>query len=306
MAAVAAAAPGFYETVFGDRGLPDIDPIPMENDEGISYTIPGIEWAAADPDTAKALLGDYVVHIDETVAVGGYTITLDSFVMDEHGAGVLSWVIKNANGIPNYTEDERLALTFAYEEGLCEPDFTTTSGDHLIARHIRNQTLSTETELYLTTYLGHFHAAMESGENICLTLKEIASIDGTMVERNNTNVEFPSFEAVPAVFFTDGEHMVSLTPLSLCMIDFYIPGTVDNWWGTDKSICFASGNEYILIQEDAWINNLALSFCRHDTANGGSNGVVKGFNRLIDPAEVSAIRIEAFEGDTLVFTPAEP
>ena len=306
VAAVAAAAPNFYEAAFGDRGLPDIEPIPMSNDNGYFWTAPGIEWASMDIESAEALLGDYVADIDETVTIGNYSITLGSFVMDEHGAGVLTWVIENPDGIPNYTENDRLFLTFAYEEGLCEPQFSTTSGSSLLSYHIRNQALSTETELHLTTYLGHFHGAMENGERIRLTLKEIASIDGTLVERNNTNVVFPSFEAVPAVIFTDGEHMASLTPLSLCMIDSYIPGAVDNWWGTDKSVCFASGNEYILIQEDAWINNLALSFCRHDTVNGGSSGVVKGFNRLIDPSEVSEIRIEAFDGGTLVFTPTKP
>ena len=306
VAAIAAAAPSFYEAAFGDRGLPDIDPIPMEADNGVSYTIPGIRWAITDTETAKVLLEDYVAVIDKTVSIGDYTVHLDSFVMDEHGAGVLTWSIQNPDGISNYTEDERLFLTFEYEEGFCEPIFETNDSFRLLSCHIRNQTLSTETELYLTTYLGHFRSLFEEDERICISFKELVALNEQLVQANNIYYELPAFEPVPAVTFTDGENIVRMTPLSLCLKDAHIPGAEDNWWGSDKSICFASGSEYTLIQEDAWINNLALSFCQHDPENGGASGVVKVFNRLIDPAEISEIHIEAFEGGTLVFTPVEP
>lgn len=306
VAAVAAAAPNFYEAAFGDRGLPDIDPIPMENDKGVSFTIPGIEWAVADTETAKTLLGNYVVDIGETVTVGNFTVHLDSFVMDEHGAGVLAWSVKNPDGIPNYTEDERLTLTFESEEGLCEPSFVTTTGDQLISRHIRNQTLSSDTELYLTTYLGHFPSIFEEDEHIRIFFKELVLLDGQIVPANSTSIELPSFEAVPAMSFTDGEHTVRLTPLSLCMKDSYIPGAEDNWWDTDKSILYTNGGKYTLVREDSWTNSLAGSYCQHNSEGQGASGTVKIFNRLVDPANVAEIRIEAFQGGTLIFTPAEP
>lgn len=312
VAAVAAAAPGFYEAAFGDRGLPDIDPIPMENDKGYAWTIPGIEWSVADTETAKALLSDYVVDIDKTVTVGHFTIRLDSFVMDEHGAGILTWSIKNPDGIPNYTEDERLSLTFVYEEGLCEPSFDTTKGDHLISKHIRNQALSTKTELYLTTYLGHFLGTMRSGENIQLVLKETVSINGEFVERNNTSVEFPAFEPVPAIPFTDGEHTVWLSPLSVYIEeDPYIPsGEEVFWWDHINSIRYADTAEYVVKSEDGTLANHMGGHYRHlyveDENRRYACGLVRIFNRLVDPADVAEIRIEAFEGGMLIFTPGEP
>lgn len=311
VAAVAAAAPSFYEAAFGDRGLPDIDPIATEADNGVSYTIPGIQWAVTDTETAKALLGDYVAVIDKTVTLGNYTVHLDSFVMDEHGAGVLTWVIENPDGIPNYTEDERLDLTFEYEEGLCEPSFDTTSGDHLISRHIRNQALSTETELYLTTYLGHFPGTMDSRETIQLTLKETVTVYGELVERNNTIVEFPSYEPVPAVPFTDGEHTVWLSPLSVYLEEEpYIPsGEEESWWDSVNALSFADGTEYVVRAEDEQMANHMGGFYQHTYVESENRGyvcgLVRSFNRLVNPAAVTAIDIFAADGSILTFTPVE-
>lgn len=310
VAAVAAAAPGFYEAAFGDRGLPDIDPIPMENDKGVSFTVPGIEWAVTDTETAKALLGDYVVSLDKTVSVGDYTVRLDSFVMDEHGAGVLTWSVKNPDGISNYTEDERLNLTFEYEEGLCNPSFITTSGDHLITRHIRNQALSTETELHLTTYLGHFPGTLDSGEAIQLTLKETVTVNGEPVERNNTTVELPSCDPVPAISFTDGEHTVRLSPLSIYMEEEpYIPGDEAIVWGEDvRSLRLSDGTEYVILEEDGQMLSRMFAYLQHINTGEqlGVCGSVSVFNRLIDPATVTAIDVSAAEGNILTFTPVEP
>lgn len=312
VAAVAAAAPNFYETAFGDRGLPDIDPIPVENDKGISFTVPGIEWAVTDTETAKALLGDYVAVIDETVTMGNYTVRLDSFVMDEHGAGVLTWSVKNPDGIPNYTEDERLMLTFAYEEGLCEPSFDTTKGEHLISRHIRNQALSTETELYLTTYLGHFRGTMDSDEAIQLTLKELVTVNGKLIERNNTTVELPSFEPVPAVPFTDGEHTVWLSPLSAYIEDEpYIPNDeAVVWWDGVNALRYTDGTEYVVLAEDEQMSSHMGGYLQHIRVEGETTlhacGLVKMFNRLVDPATVTSLDVTAADGSTLTFTPVEP
>ena len=310
VAAVAAAAPGFYESAFGDRGLSDIGPIPMENDNGISYTIPGIRWAVADTETAKALLGDYVAVINKTVTLGDYTVHLDSFVMDEHGAGVLSWSVKNPGGIPNYREDERLTLTFAYEEGFCEPAFVTTTGEHLMARHIRNRTLSTETELYLTTYLGHFPGTVNSGETIQLAFRELVTVNGEITERNNTTVALPSFTPVPSVSFTDGEHAVRLSPLSVRMEeDPYIPNDEAVLWGDYvRSLRLTDGTEYVLTDEDEQMNSGMFAYLQHvnDGDRTGVCGTVSVFNRLIDPSAVTALDILAADGSILTFTPTEP
>ena len=312
VAAVAAAAPSFYETAFGDRGLPDVDPIPMETDKGFSYTIPGIQWAVTDTETAKALLGDYVSTIDKTVTLGNYTVHLDSFVMDEHGAGILTWSIKNPDGIPNYAENERLTLTFAYDEGFCEPSFDTTKDDHLISKHIRNQTLSTENELYLTTYLGHFLGTMQSGENIRLVLKEIVSINGDLMEQNNTSVEFPAFEPVPAIPFSDGEHTVWLSPLSVYIEEKpYIPsGEEVFWWDHINAIRYSDTTEYVVTSKDGTLTNHMGGHYRHLYVEGENRryacGPVHIFNRLVDPAEVTAIDITAGDGSILTFTSVEP
>ena len=310
VAAVAAAAPNFYEAAFGDRGLPDIDPLTTENDKGVSFTVPGIEWAAADTETAKALLGNYVVNIDETVALGDYTVHLDSFVMDEHGAGVLTWVMENPDGIPNYTEDGRLNLSFEYKEGLCEPGFITTDGEYLISRHVRNQALSTETELYLTTYLGHFLGTMDSGEAIQLTLKETVTVNGVLVERNYTAVEFPAFTPVPAASFTDGEHTVRLSPLSVRTEENpYIPNDEAVLWGEAvRTLRLTDGTEYVLTDEDEQMNSEMFAYLQHinDGERTGVCGTVSVFNRLVDPAAVTSIDVTAADGSILTFTPIEP
>ncbi len=322
-AAVAVAAPGFYEAAFGDLGLPD-----TEGEEGITeqafpyapahWVIPGIQWSASDPAEAEALLGDYAVTLDRTITLGDYTVRLDSFVMDVHGTGVLVWSVEHPAGAFNVLETDRQELVFTEGAGLSAPVLETDTGDPLLLRHTKNHTLSTETQLYIVTHVGRFEGRLLPDEHIRMRLAQQTEKNGAPVSVNNAAITFPEATPLPCVPFTDGNHTVWLTPLSLFLEERFTPADADyiSLWGTDKAIRFADGSVYTLMDGDALLNNTTLGYLQHSLDGTGPTldpelgvsfvaGYTRGFNRLIDPEAATAIELEMADGSLHIFTPCD-
>ena len=60
---------------------------------------PGVERVAVDQEQAARLLGDYVSEIDQGVTMGDFTIVVRNLVLDENGIGVVSYELRNPNGL---------------------------------------------------------------------------------------------------------------------------------------------------------------------------------------------------------------
>lgn len=73
-------------------------PLVLGND-GQPISLPRMERASTDTATVQRLLGDYLCTVNATMEVDGYTIKLNTFLIDENGSGFLTYTLSNPNGV---------------------------------------------------------------------------------------------------------------------------------------------------------------------------------------------------------------
>ena len=286
--AVAAASSGFLVDAFGDKGLTDYEPMEIPKGNGNSYTLPGMEWDSVDEETAAALVGEAVTAIGETIAMGDYTVTLDSYVMDDNGVGVVTWTVANPNGVGQVDEAGRGIVYFGPASFMAEPDFRSGSGDFINSYCVRDDSLTTDTELHLVSYIA--------------TSCDVASTDGVVLNLNisgeKKEIVFPAADVVESVVFDAGEYTAYVSPMSILFEAPFGEGAENPWVPGNLRIQFADGTEYVCQQEEPYMDNTIFG-------SYGDDGLVYVFNRLIDPAEVASATIGGPNDTTLTFIPAQ-
>ena len=63
----------------------------VEDNSGELITLPDMERIPGDRDTVQRLVGDYLSKLDAELTVGSTTITLETFLVDESGCGILTY-----------------------------------------------------------------------------------------------------------------------------------------------------------------------------------------------------------------------
>lgn len=58
-----------------------------------------MERVSTDAKTMWRLVGDYLSTVDAAMEVDGYTIQLNTFLIDENGTGFLTYTLSNPNGV---------------------------------------------------------------------------------------------------------------------------------------------------------------------------------------------------------------
>ena len=309
----ASAEPGgdFLTESFGAKGLEDTQPREVDV-EGAdkSWTQPGTEWAPVDEETAAAIVGDNVVFIGKTYTMGDYTITLDSYVMDDNGVGILTWTLAYPGGIPNVLYDENSGqFSFTSEDGLCEPALWTTEDEYINSRNVLNTELSTADEFHIITYFGDAKAIVDDDLDMYLRLEERKwseekKHDFEVVNEGKMLIEVGD-AWLESVTLTSGEYTAHVSPLS---IRFEAPfGEREDWVPGNLRIQYvegsAFGTEYVCEQNEPYMHNLIFSY--YDGTIQTYENLVKVFNRLIDPAEVASATIGGPNDTTLTFIPAQ-
>lgn len=289
--AVAAASSGFLVDAFGDKGLTDYEPMEIPKGNGNSYTLPGTDWESVDEETAAALVGEAVTAIGETIAMGNYTVTLDSYVMDDNGVGVVTWTVANPNGVGQVDEAGRGIVYFGPASFMAEPDFRSGSGDFINSYCVRDDSLTTDTELHLVSYIA-ITAGIADTDGVVLTLK-ISGEEGKIV--------FPATDVVESTVLTAGEYTAYVSPMSILFeAPFGESGeTAENGWVPHGlTLHYADGTEYVCRQDEPYMDNTIFG-------SYGDDGLVYVFNSLIDPAEVASATIGGPNDTTLTFIPAQ-
>lgn len=299
----------FLTESFGVKGLSDTQPIEVDG-AGKSWTVPGTEWAPVDAETAAAIVGDNIVFIGKTYTMGDYTVTMDSYVMDENGVGILTWTLAYPGGVPNVLHDENSGqFAFGAEDGLCEPALWTTEDEHINSRSVLNAELSTPDEFHIITYFGDAKAIVDSDRDMYLRLEErkwseeeehefeVVNEGKMLIEMGDVYLE--------SVTLTGGEYTAHVSPLS---IRFEAPfGEGAGWVPDDLRIQYVEGSEfgteYICEQDEPYMHNLIFAY--YDGTSKDYENLVKVFNRLIDPAEVASVTISGPNDTTLTFTPVQ-
>ena len=128
-------------------------PLVLGND-GQPISLPRMERASTDTATVQRLLGDYLCTVNATMEVDGYTIKLNTFLIDENGSGFLTYTLSNPNGVE---PDEN-----GYGEVYTPLDPSLIIGDdpksfdYMDAKTYLDTAASTDTELHLVLYFSDF------------------------------------------------------------------------------------------------------------------------------------------------------
>ena len=65
----------------------------VEGNSGELITLPDMERIPGDRDTVQRLVGDYLSKLDAELTIGSTTITLETFLVDESGCGILTYTV---------------------------------------------------------------------------------------------------------------------------------------------------------------------------------------------------------------------
>ena len=162
-AAYAAIETNFFTVGFGSKGYEDVEAHEetfYSKDGSDSFTAPQAErtWYETDSAVVENLLGDCVQQVNESVTVGDYTMTLESFVMDENDLGIAWFVITCPKGFKYTTEtgaDEYGAPALSEDSEFRGIGLDWEEGRFTNYRSEVNEEFTTSTELHL---LLHFDA----------------------------------------------------------------------------------------------------------------------------------------------------
>lgn len=73
-------------------------PVVLDN-SGNVLSLPKMERVSTDAKTMWRLVGDYLSTVDAAMEVDGYTIQLNTFLIDENGTGFLTYTLSNPDGV---------------------------------------------------------------------------------------------------------------------------------------------------------------------------------------------------------------
>ena len=290
---------GFFDTVFGDESIAsrDVEHKVLTDDEGSvwkEYDVPGQERVPVDQEMAEELVGDETASVGQSVTVQDVTFTVEDFVMDANGMGVLTYTMEDPNGFPGteFTEEGGMlyqdpnmvgslrdaTLYFADENG--EQIHFVDSRDFVAAG-------GTDTQKTVVKYFAPFEG-LEQAENLKLTFHVVkehgpdAMLAADVVAEGS--VIFPLSQAVPVTPLTGPDGWsASVSPVGLQIVPPEGNPYRQNYYFNDVVIHMTDGSEYVLKQSESYMYNITVGcygegFVMNDT-----------FNRIIDPAEVESV-----------------
>ena len=215
-AAYAAIETNFFTVGFGSKGHEDVEAHEetfYSKDGSDSFTAPqaGRTWYETDSAVVEGLLGDCVQQVNESVTVGDYTMTLESFVMDENDLGIAWFVVTCPKGFEYTTEtgaDEYGAPALSQDSEFRGIGLAWEEGRFTNYRSEVNEEFTTPTELHL---LLHFDANPNGTDLTRLTWR--MTVMGHEKEEGVIVVEPPE-KRVETVQCTsdESEFVVSVSP----------------------------------------------------------------------------------------------
>ena len=137
---------------FSAESMDSETPIMLDYYGNVMY-LPQMERVSTDAKTMWRLVGSYLSTVDAVMEVDGYTIELNTFLIDENGTGFLTYTLSNPNGV---TYDD-----YGYGEVYTPLSPWLYIGDptshHLMdAKTYLDAAASTDTELHLVLYFSDF------------------------------------------------------------------------------------------------------------------------------------------------------
>lgn len=128
---------------------------------GNTIQLPEMERVPTDPETAQRLVGGYLMTLDNaTVTIennyyGDYTITLETMLIDEKGAGMITYYVENPKGVAYRTK----GLSYGAVEhtqmpmvGVATPEMVDASGRWVSHESYLDEENTTDTHVQAVLY----------------------------------------------------------------------------------------------------------------------------------------------------------
>lgn len=252
-AAYAAIETNFFTVGFGSKGHEDVEAHEetfYSKDGSDSFTAPsaGRTWYETDSAVVEGLLGDCVQQVNKSVTVGDYTMTLESFVMDENDLGIAWVVVTCPKGFKYTTEtgaDEYGAPALSQDSEFRGIGLDWEEGRFTNYRPEVNEEFTTPTELHL---LLHFDANPDG--------KDLTRLTWSMTvmgheENESVIVVEPPEKRVETVQCTsdESEFVVSVSPFGY-VVDGHAVSQEYHGADLDKTVFMMNdGTELVALEE---------------------------------------------------------
>ncbi|MBR0302349.1 MAG: hypothetical protein IJQ80_00705 [Clostridia bacterium] len=313
----------FYKNAFGTgiEGSPGGPRDEYDRDGNYVKTVheAAVERVEVDPKLAEELVGEKMASVGETVTIGEYTVTVNDFVFDENGIGIVSAVISHPEGHIRYNSewyqsgyeanvsgyelfdvgDKELDYPSLGFRGKVATDESTATDYHMIYYVCP---MSEEQVTDDIDYVFYFPTPLHKS----LTYDQYISGEANHYSEDElydkAKIRIHINDRVAATEFVCGEDKISISPLGAklplgCM---ELEGANENIsrarYAKEFVINFKDGGEYIVNDEDHASNGEGTL----DEAGGGVSRYA--FNRLVDVENIESVYIMTQDGVERVYT----
>lgn len=263
---------------------------------GNTIQLAKMERVPTDPETAQRLVGGYLMALDNAAMTvkddyyGTYTITLETMLIDEKGAGMITYSVENPKGVYSSTEG------FSYGEGVhtCMPSVEVHEPSEEAALRSEEARKAVSTKIYLdkeNTTDTHVQAIMyfaicggyRKGDPVYVTQGSVYS--GQMQAICITPTSY-----VPAkTFMEKGGTHVSVSPLGI-QVD---TGDLSGDETRNITIRYKDDSEFVVWS--GGINNCTVAFggYGYEGTDGGNyrDASYYNFNRLVDVDQIASVEV---------------
>ena len=300
MAASFASHSAVFQGFFGNESHPSLQ-YGADYDERGLYLMNN-ERLPVDEEQAEALVGAYLPEESYTWQIGAYTLTVESYLLDENtGTAKVNYSLHRPGGLEGITVDRRTGCADFYGKGSILPSFRALCsdpespfyGEYLLLGEGGQVDLarSTEDTLYLTESLtlapdtGWADGGWKAADGLRIEVFGLRFAESDVMADMDplATLDLPGLESLPAVTLADPETGEPAAVISA--IAMKLPDSPRLDYDTDISVTLDDGSTYVVYDFKNHLGN-------NDSISRGEGTLRVIFNRLVDPARVASVTVD--------------
>lgn len=274
-----------------DEAIGSDTPLVLGND-GQPISLPKMERTSTDTATVQRLLGDYLCTVNATMEVDGYTIQLNTFLIDENGSGFLTYTLSHPDGVEPDENGYGEVYTPLNPELIIGDDLEDCF--YMDAKTYLDTAATTDTEMHLVLYFSDF-GYWHKGDNLVFAVRPLHYRDDPNAPSWGGTISISPITYLPATTFTsEGGDTVEVSALG---IHVGAPGVITTQISDmnprELMLHMKDGSRYVVQSNRENIMNWVVGLGTVDK-NHDANGCTFSFNRLVDVDEIESVTAEGY------------
>ena len=274
-----------------DEAIGSDTPLVLGND-GQPISLPKMERTSTDTATVQRLLGDYLCTVNATMEVDGYTIQLNTFLIDENGSGFLTYTLSHPDGVEPDENGYGEVYTPLNPELIIGDDLEDCF--YMDAKTYLDTAATTDTEMHLVLYFSDF-GYWHKGDNLVFAVRPLHYRDDPNAPSWGGTISISPITYLPATTFTsEGGDTVEVSALG---IHVGAPGVITTQISDmnprELVLHMKDGSRYVVQSNRENIMNWVVGLGTVDK-NHDANGCTFSFNRLVDVDEIESVTAEGY------------